>query len=146
MTDQETKKEESGQPQKFEDWFKNLTDKLRPYIMKLWDVRKKLMFFNGVIAVLVLVYLYLITKPYFESTVTILPEYGSKSTTLSGLTQLASLAGVRVGEGAPTEIYQNLITSETVLGDVIYAKYKTEKFKDSVNLLQYFSEKSDKAR
>ena len=144
MTDQETKKEETVQPQKFEDWFKNLTDKLRPYIIKLWDVRKKLLIFNGVIAVLALVYLYLIAKPYFESTVTILPEYGSKSTTLSGLTQLASLAGVRVGEGAPTEIYQNLITSETVLGDVIYAKYKTEKFEKPVSLLQYFL-KSDTA-
>ena len=67
-----------------------------------------------------------------------LPEYGSKSTTLSGLSQLASLAGVKVGEGAPTEIYQNLLTSETVLEPVIYAKYKTEEYKDSVNLIQYF--------
>src|SRR4030067_1590427 len=128
MADQETKKEDPAQPQKLEDWFKNLVDKLRPYIKQLWEVRKKLMIFNGAVAVLVLVYLYLIAKPYFESTVTILPEYGSKSTTLSGLSQLASLAGVRVGEGAPAEIYQNLILSETVLGSVIYAKYKTEKF------------------
>ncbi|HEY4756803.1 MAG TPA: hypothetical protein VIH28_12150 [Ignavibacteriaceae bacterium] len=138
MTDQETKNEETVQPQKLEDWFKNLIEKLRPYMKQLWEVRKKLMIFNGAVAVLVLVYLYLITRPYFESTVTILPEYGSKSTTLSGLSQLASLAGVRVGEGAPTEIYQNLISSETVLGSVIYTKYKTEKFKDSVNLIQYF--------
>jgi uncharacterized protein involved in exopolysaccharide biosynthesis len=144
MDDQETKNEEIVEPQKLEDWFKNLVEKLRPYILKLWEVRKKLMIFNGGVAVLVLVYLYLIAKPYFESTVTILPEYGSKSTTLSGLSQLASLAGVRVGEGAPTEIYQNLIFSETVLGSVIYSKYKTEKFKDSVNLIQYFL-KSDTA-
>ncbi len=106
--------------------------------MKLWDVRKKLMIFNGVIAVLVLVYLYLIAKPYFESTVTILPEFGSKSTTLAGFSQLATLVGVRSAEGAPAEIYQNLLTSEIVLEDVIYSKYKTKKFKDSVNLIEYF--------
>ena len=57
---------------------------------------------------------------------------------LSQLSGLASLAGVKVGEAAPTEIYQNLISSETVLQDVIYAKYRTEEFSDSVNLIKYF--------
>lgn len=146
MTEQELKKEDS-QPQKLEDWFKNLIDKLRPYIMQLWEVRKKLMIFNGAVAVLVLLYLYLIAKPYFESTVTILPEFGSKSTTLAGLSQLATLVGVRPAEGAPAEIYQNLISSEIVLEDVIYSKYKTKKLKDSVNLIEYFSpEKEDDAK
>jgi len=144
MTDQETKNEETVQPQKLEDWFKNLIEKLRPHILQLWEVRKKLMIFNGAVAVLVLVYLYLIAKPYFESTVTILPEFGSKSTTLAGLSQLATLVGVRPAEGASAEIYQNLISSEIVLEDVIYSKYKTKKFKDSVNLIDYFSsEKKD---
>lgn len=146
MTEQELKKEDS-QPQKLEDWFKNLIDKLRPYIMQLWEVRKKLMIFNGAVAVLVLLYLYLIAKPYFESTVTILPEFGSKSTTLAGLSQLATLVGVRPAEGAPAEIYQNLISSEIVLEDVIYSKYKTKKLKDSVNLIEYFSpEKEDNSK
>src|SRR3990172_9231005 len=118
--------------------------KLRPHILQLWEVRKKLMIFNGAVAVLVLVYLYLIAKPYFESTVTILPEFGSKSTTLAGLSHLATLVGVRPAEGASAEIYQNLISSEIVLEDVIYSKYKTKKFKDSVNLIDYFSsEKKD---
>ena len=57
---------------------------------------------------------------------------------LSQLSGLASLAGVKVGESAPTEIYQNLISSETVLQDVIYAKYQTKEFPDSVNLIEYF--------
>ncbi|MBK9284676.1 MAG: hypothetical protein IPM51_10225 [Sphingobacteriaceae bacterium] len=138
MTDQEIKKDQTAQPQKLEDWFKNLIEKIRPYVKHLWEIRKKLFIVNGVVAVILLVYLYLIANPYFESTVTILPEYGSKSTTLSGLSQLASLAGVRVGEGAPTEIYQNIILSETVLGSVIYAKYRTEEFNQPVNLIQYF--------
>ena len=41
-------------------------------------------------------------------------------------------------KSAPTEIYQNLISSETVLQNVIYAKYKTKEFSDSVNLIKYF--------
>ncbi len=57
---------------------------------------------------------------------------------LSQLSGLASLAGVKVGEVSATEIYQNLISSETVLQNVIYAKYKTEEFSDSVNLIKYF--------
>lgn len=146
MADQETKKEETIQPQKLEDWFKNLIDKLRPYIVQLLEVRKKLMIFNGAVAVLVLLYLYLVAKPYFESTVIILPEFGSKSTTLAGLSQLATLVGVRPAEGAPAEIYQNLLSSEIVLEDVIYSKYKTKNFRDSVNLIEYFSsEKKDDA-
>jgi len=101
------------------------------------------MIFNGAVAVLVLLYLYLIARPYFESTVTILPEFGSKSTTLAGLSQLATLVGVRPAEGAPAEIYQNLILSEIVLEDVIYSKYKTKKLKDLVNLIEYFSPEKD---
>ncbi len=86
-----------------------------------------------------LVYLLFLTKPFFESTVTILPEYGSKSSSmLSQLSGLASIAGVKVGESAPTEIYQTLISSETVLQNIIYGKYLTEEFSDSVNLIKYF--------
>ena len=68
-----------------------------------------------------------------------MPEYGSKSSSmLSQLSGLASIAGVKVGDSAPTEIYQNLVSSETVLQYVIYGKYLTEEFPDSVNLIKYF--------
>jgi len=56
---------------------------------------------------------------------------------LGQLSGLASLAGVNVGGSNQTQIYQELITSESVLTPVIYAKYKTEEFPDSVNLIQY---------
>lgn len=138
MTDSELKKDMTAKPPKFEERFRGFLQKISPYIERLWELRKKLIIINGTVLVLAIAYLYLFGKPYFESTVTILPEYGSKSTTLSGLTQLAALAGVRVGEGAPAEIYQNLLYSETVLENVIYQKYNTEKFKQPVNLVQYF--------
>ncbi len=138
MSNQEVNKEQTTRPQKNEDKIQNLIEKFRPYVVRLWELRKKLFLINFVIAVLAIAYLYIFGKPYFESIITILPEYGSKSTTLSGLTQLAALAGVRVGEGAPSEIYQNLVYSESVLEKVIYHKYQTEKFEQPVNLVQYF--------
>ena len=110
MSDQELKEDNTTQPGKFDERFRNLLAKIRPYIKRLWELRKKLIIINAAAASIIIFYLYLLTKPYYESSVTILPEYGSKSTTLSGLTQLAAIAGVRVGgEGASSEIYQNLL-------------------------------------
>ena len=131
--------EEQEDNRTFEEKFKDFVEKVKPYKERLWSVRKKFLIVNFVVLILALAYLLFLAKPYFESTVTILPEYGSKSSSmLSQLSGLASLAGVKVGESAPTEIYQNLISSETVLQNVIYAKYITREFSDSVNLIKYF--------
>ncbi len=126
----------------FEEKFKDFAGKIKPYKERLRAVRKKFFIVNLIVLILAVAYLLFLAKPYYESTVTILPEYGSKSSMLSQLSGLASIAGVNVGETAPTEIYQNLISSETVLSDIIYAKYKTEEFPDSVNLVQYFEVES----
>lgn len=121
-----------------EEQIKNSIKSIKPYLAKLWLNRKKLLWFNLIIAALMLLILFFIVKPYYESLIAILPEYGSKSNNLGDLNDLAVLAGVKVGEGAPTEIYENLIKSESVLAPVIYSKFKTEEFKDSVNLIEYF--------
>ncbi len=128
-----------------EERFKQTVEKLRPYVKNLWDKKWTLIKINTIVLVLTLAYLLFLAKSYYTSTVTILPDYGSKETTLGQLSSLASLAGVSVGSGSPTDIYQNLITSESVLAPVIYAKYKTEEFPDSVNLIQYFEIKPDKS-
>jgi len=122
----------------FEEKFKSFVEKVNPYINLLLINKKKFLIVNFSVLLVTLLYLIFIAKPYYESTVTVLPEYGSKSNMLSQLSGLAELAGVKVGEAAPTEIYQNLLFSEIVINRVIYDKYKTEKFPDSVNLLQYF--------
>lgn len=122
----------------FEEKFRSIIEKVKPFLKRLWANRKKILFINTAVLVLTIIYLLFLTKPYFQSTVTILPEYGSKSNMLSQLSGLASLAGVKVGDSAPTELYQNIITSETVLYQVVYAMYKTNEFQDSVNLIKYF--------
>ncbi len=130
--------EEIEDTRTFEEKFKDFVEKIKPYKERFRAIRKKFLIVNLVVLLLALAYLLFFAKPYFESTVTVLPEYGSKSNMLSQLSGLAELAGVKVGETAPTEIYQKLIYSETVLQDVIYAKYKTDEFPYSVNLIQYF--------
>jgi uncharacterized protein involved in exopolysaccharide biosynthesis len=121
-----------------DEQIKEVIEKLRPHILKLWNKRKKLLIINGAVFIITLLYMLIFVKPYFESTVVILPEYGSKSNMLSQLSGLAALAGVRVGELAATEIYQNLLQSESVMGPVITGKYLTKKYPYSVDLVQYF--------
>ncbi|MEP0860865.1 MAG: hypothetical protein HRF52_05455 [Ignavibacterium sp.] len=117
--------------------------KIKPYTEIVLNNKKTLIVFNTLILIISIVFLFFIKKPYFNSTVSILPEYGSKSGLMNQLSGLAAIAGINVGEAAPTEIYQNLIKSEQVLSNVIYSRYKTEKFRDSVNLIQYFEIESD---
>jgi capsule polysaccharide export protein KpsE/RkpR len=122
----------------FEEKLRDFSNKARPYFSSAWRARKKLILINSTVAVFTLIYLLFFTTPFYTSSVTILPEYGGKSTSLGGLSQLASLAGVKVGEGAPTEIYQNLITSESVLEPVMLSKYITNKSSTPINLYEYF--------
>jgi uncharacterized protein involved in exopolysaccharide biosynthesis len=136
----------SEQEKTTEESFKETVEKVRPYILTLWAARKKFLIFNGIILVLTLAYLLFLAKPYYDTTVTILPDYGTNvSSLLSQFSGLASLAGVNVGGSTPTQIYQELVTSEAVLTPVIYAKYKTEEFPDSVNLIQYDEIEPDKS-
>lgn len=132
-------KKKISQPQKFEDWFSSFIKSMRPSFNKIWEVRKKLLIINASVFLVYFLYLFLIAKPYYESTVTILPDFGNKTPNFAGLSQLATLVGVRSVEGAPVEIYQNLVSSEAVLEEVIFSNYKTEMFNDSVNLIKYFN-------
>ena len=112
-------------------------EKLNTYLNRIRDNKRKLIIFNSIVAVLTLLVLFFIVNPYYTSSITILPDVGRK-TTYTQLSDLASLAGINVGEGAGTEIYQNLLKAESVLSPVIYEKYKTEQFEKPVNLIEYF--------
>lgn len=121
----------------FTERIKESASHLRPYLKILWAHRFKIMLINVIANLVILLYLLFLAKPYYKSTITILPDYGMKQG-LGGLGGLASLAGVNVGEGPPTAIYEKILISESVLGSVIYTKYLTEEYRDSVNLIQYF--------
>jgi uncharacterized protein involved in exopolysaccharide biosynthesis len=130
----------------FSESLTELIVKSKPYFRLLWQNKLKFILFNVFAVILFTLYLLFLAKPYFKSTVTILPDYGNKSAEMLGqLSGLASLAGVSVGDTPPTQIYQNLLTSESVMSDVIYAKYQTEEFKQPVNLIEYFEIEPDES-
>ena len=79
IQDPKTEEEEKEDNRTFEEKFKDFVEKIKPYKDRLWAVRKKFLIVNFVVLILALAYLLFLAKPYFESTVTILPEYGSKS-------------------------------------------------------------------
>ena len=54
----------------------------------------------------------------------------------------SSLGGISL-KADPNEIYENIIQSESVFDRSFMNKYLTEKFKDSVNLVDYFEIKPD---
>jgi uncharacterized protein involved in exopolysaccharide biosynthesis len=106
----------------------------------LWQSRKFIGMVTGAVTILAIAFSFLLPET-FKSTAVILPDTDkSKLPSLSGgLSDLAALAGVTVGgEGAIVKLYPTIIKSESVLQNVIYAKYKTNKFTDSVNLIQYW--------
>jgi uncharacterized protein involved in exopolysaccharide biosynthesis len=117
--------------------------KIKAVLKLILENKSKLIAINAAIFLLTIIYLFLIANPYYESIITILPEYGSKNTLLNQFGDLAAMAGIKVGEGSPTEIYKNLVLGEAVLEPVIYSKYLTGKFKDSVDLIEYFKIKPD---
>jgi uncharacterized protein involved in exopolysaccharide biosynthesis len=129
-----------------EEQIKNIIGKLRFYSSRLISKKRNFIVFNLTAALFVLAYLIFAIKPYYISAITILPEYGSKASMGGNLSSLASLAGINIGgEGPSTEIYANLIRSESILEPVIYEKYKTEKYPDSLNLIDYFEIEGNEA-
>jgi len=141
----ETQTENTTKP-----FFDTLTDfiiKMKPFAVLLWSRRKQLALVNGGAAVITVLILLFLVKPYYQSTVTILPDYGNKNSDMfSQYSGLASIAGINVGGGdVSTQIYQNLITSETVLNDVIYKKYETKEYDHPVDLIEYFEIKPDES-
>jgi uncharacterized protein involved in exopolysaccharide biosynthesis len=140
---EESKEQEKGPwDKRLQDFFDSLT----PYLLRVREKRKKWLIVNAIGAVIIVLGILLFAKPYYDVSVDILPDYGNKTVLSSGLGGLASLGSSLGGislKADPNEIYENIIQSESVLLPVIQSKYLTEKFKDSVNLVDYFEIKSE---
>ena len=104
----------------------------------IWASRKKIVVLSLVVAAVTLGVNFLLPV-YYLSTATILPETEkSKLSALGQFADIAQLAGVSIPGSEIARLYPTIIGSETVLGSVINKKYHTEKFRDSVTLIQYF--------
>lgn len=112
--------------------------RLRPFVLRLWNERKRLMITNASVLVFSIGALLLFVKPYYEVSIQIVPDLGNNTGLLGSLSDYASIAGISLQNAPPAEIYEKLIYSEAVLGPVILAKYLTDAKRDSINLIEYF--------
>jgi uncharacterized protein involved in exopolysaccharide biosynthesis len=127
----------------WEKQLQSLFDRLLPYLLRIWNQRNKWILINGIGLLVILLYLLFLAKPYYDATIYVLPDYGNKANSLASLSSLASVAGLSAGLAVPTEIYANIITSESVLMPVLMHKYLTKEYKDSVDLIDYFNIRPD---
>ena len=110
---------------------------IRDVLLPIWAERKRILIVSLVAAVLTLGVNFLLPT-YFKANAVILPETDkTKLSSMSSLAGLASIAGVNLSGGDIARLYPVIMTSESVLTSVIERKYATERFKDSVNLIQY---------
>ena len=108
-------------------------------VSMLWSSKNDLVRGTSVVTLITILLAILLQNEY-RSTAIILPEKEKgKIANLGGLTDLASLAGINFGsEASVAKLYPVILKSEAVLQDVIYGRFQTERFKDSVNLIQYW--------
>ena len=106
----------------------------------LWHSRKFIGIVTGAVTVLAII-ISLLLPESFKSTAILLPDTDkSKLGSLGGMSDLAALAGVSVGgEASLVKLYPTIIKSEAVLKNVVYSRYQTKAYPDSVNLIQYWN-------
>jgi uncharacterized protein involved in exopolysaccharide biosynthesis len=113
------------------DWIK--------FISILWSSRKFIGIVTGIVTVLAVIISFILHES-FKSTAVLLPDTDkSKVASLGGMSDFVALAGVNVsGEVPLVKLYPTIIKSESVLKNVIYSRYQTKEYSDSVNLIQYW--------
>jgi uncharacterized protein involved in exopolysaccharide biosynthesis len=108
----------------------------------IWS-RKKFIALVTAAATIAAVIISLLLPETFKSTASILPETDKgKLPGLGSLADLASMAGVSAGETSPVKLYPSILKSEAILKNVIYQHYKTQRYADSVNLIQFWDIKA----
>jgi len=116
----------------------NMLETLRDIFQVLWKSRWFIVKFTTAIIVLSVTISLILPKSY-KSTAILLPQTNqSLLSSLSGLSNLASLTGLSFGQSTMEQLFPDIILSEAVLREVIFTKYSTEKFAQPVNLIEYW--------
>ena len=113
--------------------------KLHETLAPVWQHRKIILFVALGLALVTGIVNFLVLDLTYKASASLLPE--TDKAKLGGLSQfsgLAQLAGVSVPGSEISRLYPIILASETVLRPVILAKYKTTRYSDSVDLIQYF--------
>lgn len=116
----------------------NVFEVFRNIFQDLWKSRLFIVKFTTGIIVLSIVISLILPKSY-KSTAILLPQTNPNLlSSLSGLSNLASLTGLSFGQSTMEQLFPDIINSEAVLKEVIFTKYITEKFPQPVNLIEYW--------
>jgi len=88
--------------------------------------------------VLTTVIVLLIPSQYTAET-SILPDLEkNKLLGLAGASDLAAVTGLNIGEAPVSKLYPVMVKSARILSEVLYTKYKTSEFPDSVDLIRFW--------
>jgi uncharacterized protein involved in exopolysaccharide biosynthesis len=110
-----------------------------PALLKpAWIRKRKILALSTAIALVTLGINFLLPES-FKTTASILPDTDkNRLGVMSQFSGLASLAGLSVPGAEISRLYPVILSSKTLLENVVERKYLSAKFKDSVDLIQYF--------
>ena len=107
-------------------------------IPRVWRRRKVIALSTGLITIVSMV-IVLVLPPQYAVETSILPELEkNKLLGLAGMSDLAAVTGVAIGETPVSKLYPMIISSARILREVIYTKYQTQASRDSVTLARYW--------
>ena len=105
--------------------------------LKLWRFRKFIIFFTFGVAVVAVIYS-LMQDPQYEASVKLYKETSEgQSSRVQSLASQFGMGGALQGGGGQFSI-EDLLNSRNLNKRILYKKWKTEAYKDSVNLINYW--------
>jgi tyrosine-protein kinase Etk/Wzc len=112
--------------------------KLHELLAPAWHHRKTVLYVALGLAVVTGILNFAVYDLTYKTTASLLPETEKgKLSSMSQFSGLAQLAGVSVPGSEISRLYPIILSSETVLKPVIEQKYRTMRYADSVDLIQY---------
>jgi uncharacterized protein involved in exopolysaccharide biosynthesis len=123
---------------------KEAPDSLLSLIKPVVDHRLSIVKFTLIVTILLGLGSLLVRNKY-TATAVLLPDIDilSAAQKLGSLQDIASSVGFNLGVTSPSQLYSDMLLSETVLRPVILRMYASEAFKDPVNLIKYWGYDSD---
>ena len=110
---------------------------LRSLIIILWNDRKRILRISVLIMILGILYA-LLSTPLFKSNISMYSVTGESGTQFDQLKGMASTLGINVGGASAKFNIPDIIKSRRLKSDLIFKKWKTKKYNEPVNLLDYW--------
>ena len=106
----------------------------------LWFKKKNILLFSTLVSSIALFYV-LFATPFYESYTSIYPvNENSQSQNFNNIQGIASTFGINIGSNQQSHYnISDLVKSNSLRRKIILNKWKTEKFKRNVNLIEYWS-------